>query len=60
MELKQHKFRTQVQVHPLLIVPYGIETTDHVYNSPEITLLIVPYGIETWERSNPSTFNVDF
>ena len=34
----------------LLIVPYGIETTQSVELSPCSILLIVPYGIETTDR----------
>ena len=31
----------------LLIVPYGIETHNHLQNNVLYNLLIVPYGIET-------------
>ena len=31
----------------LLIVPYGIETSNGLSGASEIPLLIVPYGIET-------------
>ena len=35
------------QADGLLIVPYGIETTDSAFHCLFLFLLIVPYGIET-------------
>ena len=48
MELKRDKIVQFVIHNALLIVPYGIETTedDDIYLSVTV-LLIVPYGIET-------------
>ena len=40
----------------LLIVPYGIETTEHPYCSASfVDLLIVPYGIETFSPMFPES-----
>ena len=48
MELKQDLHRSITMSFSLLIVPYGIETTEaEVPPCEDRTLLIVPYGIET-------------
>ena len=47
MELK-HSFRPPSALPAgLLIVPYGIETAEHLRELCGVHLLIVPYGIET-------------
>ena len=48
MELKQWKQLHQERERVLLIVPYGIETSEPDENQDSRSgLLIVPYGIET-------------
>ena len=47
MELKLGFSRIPCEDCNLLIVPYGIETTDKTRQAAIIILLIVPYGIET-------------
>ena len=57
MELKQFYVYSIPITRFLLIVPYGIETADSVFESEyQLRLLIVPYGIETalkeaWRRA---------
>mgnify|MGYP006932654678 CR=1 FL=1 len=47
MELKQWCLNVSRNAYFLLIVPYGIETTQPLNTSAFARLLIVPYGIET-------------
>ena len=48
MELKLNRGESVMIIIPLLIVPYGIETTVmRGFAIHTIKLLIVPYGIET-------------
>ena len=62
MELKLQKPSFLDKVHNLLIVPYGIETSQCNRGTDILViLLIVPYGIETEERTietyKAETFN---
>ena len=58
MELK-HNHRIECNIPAkLLIVPYGIETTDGWFCTQSDILLIVPYGIET--QQNPFAAILDF
>ena len=50
MELKHIKLKEAEAEKALLIVPYGIETTERGSRLYGIFLLIVPYGIETEQR----------
>ena len=47
MELKQSISKESEGIKRLLIVPYGIETSEKIPETEEDILLIVPYGIET-------------
>ena len=47
MELKLIILNLLSAEHLLLIVPYGIETSDNLPGDGRDVLLIVPYGIET-------------
>ena len=48
MELKRRKMKCKKCGKELLIVPYGIETRDHILLHQQVhRLLIVPYVIET-------------
>ena len=48
MELKQPKWLFISDTGTVLIVPYGIETSNSEYDGANrIRVLIVPYGIET-------------
>ena len=47
MELKPEKANILNLIYMLLIVPYGIETSDTPIPFFFLPLLIVPYGIET-------------
>ena len=47
MELKPYQQFFLEYAHPLLIVPYGIETKSLFVSVFVAKLLIVPYGIET-------------
>ena len=47
MELKLQRICQEKFPFVLLIVPYGIETSDIFNNWIKTELLIVPYGIET-------------
>ena len=47
MELKQLFQRSANKRSKLLIVPYGIETSEQLPETSDRKLLIVPYGIET-------------
>ena len=50
MELKRLKKALKDDWFELLIVPYGIETTEFPVEFVGDRLLIVPYGIETLEK----------
>ena len=47
MELKQSKKNKRWKCGRVLIVPYGIETSDAITSFYSCLVLIVPYGIET-------------
>ena len=61
MELKLYRLQRPYPCYGLLIVPYGIETTQRKRNTEYCELLIVPYGIETALNScsnkHKQTFN---
>ena len=49
MELKRNfSLPHTYDISFLLIVPYGIETSDILSTCRDVELLIVPYGIETF------------
>ena len=55
MELKLRLKVNGMPFRSLLIVPYGIETTDAKLQLEAISLLIVPYGIETYKQNMDGT-----
>ena len=53
MELKLKNNIALAVLKIVLIVPYGIETTDGFGNRGSLLVLIVPYGIETCKGDQP-------
>ena len=61
MELKQNKMIPFVESSVLLIVPYGIETSESGSGKSKVAdLLIVPYGIETELESKSTSLDNHF